>query len=284
MTSSRFERMVVSLPQGTGSKSGIRTAADLAEFLNIELLGTFIADANLRSLIGLPGRELRMLDLQWQPIDLTRISRDLEDITDFVRSRFIESVGNRAVKTSFDVIAGAHILGSLIRAGDIVAILEPTHPGERITQQFAGLIDVAFGKAAAILVVPRRVLRTSGPIVAVATSNDDPSIRAALEITAALKERLIIVSQSGIPPSAEILDRARQLGVQVEQHTSDTAPIGGAAAPHQSKERLRVTSRVQRASDTHSLFSTLAGVPLLIIEPRRAGLDAINKMQETVNP
>jgi len=284
MSGRRFERMVVSLPQGTGSQSGIRTAADLAEILNIELLGTFIADANLRSLIGLPGRELRMLDLRWQPIDLTRISRDLEDITAFVRSRFIESVGNRTVKTSFDVIGGAHILGSLIRADDIVAILEPAHPGERITQQFAGLLDAAFGTAGAILMVPRRVLRASGPVTAVATSSDDPSIRAALEVSAAIKERLIIVSQPGILPSTEILDRARQLGVPVEQLTSGTATNSGTAAPHHPKERLRVTSRVQQSADTHRLFSTLAGVPLLIVVPRRADLDAIKKVKETVSP
>jgi len=284
MTSSRFERMVIGLPQGTGSQSGIRTAADLAEFLNIELLGTFIADENLRTLIGLPGRELRMLDLQWQPIDLTRISRDLEDITEFVRSRFIESVGDRTVKIGFDVVAGAHILGSLIQAGDIVAIIEPAHPGERITQQFAGLLDTAFTTAAAILVVPRRVLRASGPVSAVANSSDDPSIRVALEISAAIKERLIIVSQPGIRPSAEIIDLARQLGVPVEQLTAGTAAIGGTAAPHQSKERLRVTSRVQQSGDPHRLFSALAGVPLLIVEPRRSELDAIIKQQETVRP
>ena len=280
MTSSRFERMVIGLPQGTASQSGIRTAADLAEFLNIELLGTFIADENLRSLFGLPGRELRMLDLQWQPIDPARISRDLQEVTDFVRNRFIENVGSRTVKTSFDTIAGAHILGSLIRTGDIVAIVEPTHPGDRITQQFVDLLDAAFATAAAVLVVPRRVLRTSGPITAVATSNDDPSIRAALEISAALKERLIILSQSDTPTPAEILTDARELGVPVEQVRLDTPAMSGIApqpSSRQSQERLRVISRITRSADTHGLFSTLAGVPLLVVKSHQADSDAFIK-------
>ena len=283
MTSSRFERMVIGLPQGTGSQSGIRTAADLAEILNIELLGTFIADENLRSLFGLPGRELRLLDLQWQPIDLARISRDLQELTDYVRNRFLESVGDLTVKTSFDVIAGAHALGSLIRTGDIVAVVEPSHPGERITQQFVDLLEAAFATAAPILVIPRRVLRTSGPISAVVTSANDPSIRVALEMSAALKERLIIVSESGILTPAEILKDAKQLGVPVEQLLSNTTGIISGIAPgrlsRRSEERLRVISRNTASGDTHKLFSTLAGVPLLVVEPSRVDSDAIIKRE-----
>ena len=43
-------------------------------------------------------------------------------------------------------------MSSLIRAGDIVAIIEPSHPGERITRQLIGPLNAAFDTAAAILV------------------------------------------------------------------------------------------------------------------------------------
>lgn len=273
MTDRRFERMVIGLPQGAGDNSAIRSTADLAERLHIELLGTFIADANLRSLTETLGRELRMHDLQWQPIDLARLSHDLENVIDFVRNRFVESVGKRAIKTSFEVVAGAQLMGSVIRANDIVAIIEPGHPGERITQQFTDLLDAVFDTAAAVLVVPRRILRASGPITAVAESGDDPSIRAALEIAAALRERLVITIQSGALPSADILAHARRLGVEMEQVPGEGASIGSTAAAlslSRSKERLRVMSRSRRSDDLRRLFPALHGVPLLLVEAQRA--------------
>jgi len=273
MTSTRFERMVIGLLQGTGSNPAIRAAADLAEFLNIELLGAFIADASLHSLIGLPGRELRMLDLQWQPVDLARISRDVEHVVDFARNRFVENVGKRSIRARFDIIAGAHVLNSLIRPDDIVVVIEPAHPGEKITQQFLGLLDAVFETAAAILVFPDRILRARGPIVATATSSDDPSITAALEIAAALRERLIIAAQPGVLPSAEFLADAKRLGVDVEQTTDDSTAVDAAAPVLSSSRpqgRLRVVSRSRRPDDVRELFSTLHGTPLLLVSAHGA--------------
>ena len=164
-------------------------------------------------------------------------------------------------------------MASLIRADDIVAIIEPTHPGERITRQFIGLLDAAFATAAAILVVPRRIVRTSGPIMAVAGGAEDASIRVALEIAAALNERLIVVTRPGAPLSPEILADAEQLGVRVEHiAASGAAADASSLAPSsaRSKERLRVITRSRLTNDAHRLFSTLHGVPLLVIEPQRA--------------
>jgi hypothetical protein len=278
MSSRRYERMVIGLPGGAGSQPAVQAAADLAEFLNIELLGAFIADASLRALTGLPGRELRMFDLQWQPFDFQRISRDLDDAAEMARSRFAETAASRAIKTSFDVIAGPNMLGSLVRADDIIAIIEPGHPGERITQQFIDLLDAAFSTAAAVLVVPRRILRTSGAIMAVADSPGDASIPIALEIAAALKERLVIATGSAtrMPPEIlpAILADAKRLGIQVEQITTSRT-AAGAAVPFltgQSNERLRVISRNRRSENHHGLFSDLHGVPLLVVEFDRAEL------------
>lgn len=270
MSNGRFNRMVVGLPQGTGNQAAVQAAAELAEFLQIELLGTFIADASLRALTGLPVRELRMLDFHWQPIDLAQISRELDDAVDLARGRFTESVGSRAIKTSFEVINGAHVMGSLLRADDIVAIIEPTHPGERITQQFTRLLDAVFETPAAVLVVPRRILRTSGPVLAVAGTEEDASVRVALEIAAALRERLVIATRFGTLPSPEILGEAERLGVHVEQIAASGSLVNAAAVALpalRSQERLRVVGRIRQSDEAHRLFSTLHGVPLLVVGP-----------------
>jgi len=279
----RFERMVVGLPQGMGNQPAVEAAADLAEFLHIELLATFVADATLCALAELPVRELRTLDQGWQAIDVAQITRDIDHATAGARRRFAESVKSRTIKTSFDVISGAQVMASLIRADDIVAIIEPTHPGERITRQFTGLLDAVFETAAAILVVPRRIARTSGPIMAVASGAEDASIRVALEIAAALNERLIVLTWPGALLSPEILADAEQLGVQVEQIAAGGAAANAPApAPlsSRSKERLRVVTRSRRSDDAHRLFSTLHGVPLLVIEPEQAELAVEQEKQE----
>jgi len=277
MSSRRFERIVLGLPQGAGARPAVEAAANLAEFLRIELIGAFVADARLQALTGLPGRELRMLDLQWQPIDFERMSRELEHAAAIARARFAEIAGGRAIKTSFDVISGVHVMGSLIRAHDIVAIVEPARPGESITQQFSGLLDAASQAAAAVLVVPKRILCTSGPVLAVAESREHTSLRVALEIAAALKERLFIAtgSSSLLPP--EILAEAGELGVRVDQIAAGGAEAGALVglAPARLKERLRVISRSRLPSDLNRLFAGLHGVPLLVVEPDRLDLPAM---------
>ena len=240
----------------------------MAEFLQIELLATFVADATLPALAELPAvRELRAFDQGWQAIDPAQITREIDYAAGRARRRFAASVGSRRIKTSFNVIAGAQAMASLIRADDIVAIIEPTHPGERITRQFTGLLEAAFALAGAVLVVPSRLARTTGPVVTVASDAADPGIRAALEIAAALSERLVVVTAAGAPPPIEFLAAAKQLGVAVG-HSAGSGPLAPASA--RLHERLRVVGRGVWADDVSRLFSSLQGVPLLVIAPGRA--------------
>ncbi len=269
-----FKRMVLGLPQGLANQAAVDAAADLAEFLQIELLATFVADSTLRTLAGLSAaRELRALDQGWQAIDVAQITRDIDRATSLARRRFAESVRSRAIKTSFDVITGAEVMASLIRADDIVAIIEPTHPGERITWQFTGLLEAAFAMAGAVLVVPRRIARTTGPIVTVAADSEDPGIRAALEIAAALNERVVVVTAAGTRLPIKILADAERLGVQVEHIAGSGLPADAsslAPASARLQERLRVLTRGVLTDDFPRLFSSLQGIPLLVIEPGRA--------------
>jgi hypothetical protein len=275
--------MVVGLPQGAGIEPAMQAAADLAEFLQIELLGTFIADPGLRALTGLPVRELRILDRQWQPIDLEQISRDLEGAAATVRSHFDACLGSRSIKARFDVIAGTRVLSSLIRTDDIVVIIEPAHPGERVTQQFTGLFDAAFARAAGILVLPRRIARSSGPVMTLATGPDDPSIGVALEVAAALNERLIVVARPGSPLSPQLVAEAKRLGVDVRQvaGAGDATAVSTSMSLAPAKERLRVVARSLLPGDAARLFLALQGVPLLAVGSDRAGvLDETKRRDE----
>lgn len=263
-----FKRMVVGLPQSAANHTAVNAAATLAELLRLELIATFVADPALAALAEWSGaRELRLLDQEWRAIDVEQITRELEHAASLARGRFAESVRSLTIKTSFDIVAGVDVAASLIQEGDIVAIIEPGHPGERVTRQFRDVLDAAFASAAAVLVVPRKIARTSGPVLAFASSGDDASIRAGLEVAAALKERLIVVMPPDTPLPAEILVEADRLGVGIERRAGDggttIAALGAFTAP--IKERLRVVTGGGLTDDAGQLFASLHGIPLLVV-------------------
>ena len=146
-----------------------------------------------------------------------------------------------------------------------MAIIEPRHPAEPITRQFTGLVEAALNSAAAVLTIPRRIVRTTGPILAVAAVAEDPSIGVALRIAAASKERLIVMTLPGVPLSPLVASDAEHGGVRVEQiiDGSNRSILG-------ARERLRVVTRTRQFTDARRLFSTLHGIPLLVIEPDQA--------------
>lgn len=267
-----FKRMVIGLPQSMTNRAAVDAAAALAEDLHIELLATFLADDSLHTLAGLPAvRELRLLEQGWQAIDFEQIARDIDRAAGVARRRIAEIAGGRAIETHFDIVTGAAMLASKIRADDIVAIIEPAHPGEPITTQFTGLFAAAMATAAAVLVLPHRIARTAGPVVAVAAGPADPSIRVALGLAAALKERLIVLTRFDADMSVELISEANRLGVAVER----IAALGPASDVFTAvsflpaaRERLRVVTGSGIPDDALRLFSTLRGVPLLVVEPR----------------
>ena len=269
-----FRRVVVGLPQSIANPAAVSAAMDFAEFLNLELLAAFIADTSLDALAGFPAaRELRILEREWQAIDPEEIARDIERAAGFARSRFAEAAASRTIKTSFDVVTGAQAMAARIRADDIVVVIEPSHPGERITRQFTGLLDAALDTAAAVLIMPRRIARASGPVMAIAAAADDATIRVALELAAALREDLIVLTRLGVFIPAALLAAANALGVHLEQAVTGqlfTDESAWLSSPSRGKERLRVVARSRIPhDDVARLFSTLQGVPLLVIEPDR---------------
>ncbi len=261
-----FKRMVIGLPQSLASQAAVSAAANLAEFLNMELLAALIADSSLDAIAGLSTvRELRLPDQGWQPIDWPQMTRDIDHAVNLARQRFADAVKSCTVRTSFDVVAGTQIMASLIRPDDIVAIIEPNHPGERITRQFTALLDAALEAARAVLILPRRIARTAGPVMALAPAADDTSIPVALAIAAALKEDLLV---AGAAPSPAIVADAEKLGVRVQQSVAAGLPAMAteiAATASRPGERLRVVTRAALPVDASELFSMLHGIPLLVV-------------------
>ena len=235
-----FTRIVLGLPYSLPSHS-MQLATELANLLRLDLFGLFVEDENLKGLAALPfAREFRPLGGGWQPLNAERVSHDIAIAQRNAEKSFALAAKALSTSSRFEVVSGsmAKAIASISRAEDIVLIAEPESAADRTSPQFFSTLDAAMRSTAAVLLVPNRLARHSGVIVALAAQSDDPSIAIAQSIAGALGERLVIVEA--------------------------TTP-GGGAALRSVRERLIVLSRAQEPSP--SAIASSRQVPILILEP-----------------
>jgi len=117
-----FKRLVLGLAPSAPDRA-MRVAVDLATLLHVDLLGLFLEDTALRDLARIPfARELRPLGGGWHPIDLERMSHDLEVAARSVERFFTEAASGLATKCEFEIVRGptSETIASISRTGDIV--------------------------------------------------------------------------------------------------------------------------------------------------------------------
>ena len=230
---SSFSRLVLGLQPGVHDRT-LRLAVELADLLHLDLLGLFLEDTSLRDLANIPfSREIRLLGGGWHPIDLDRLSRDFELAAHGIERRFVEAAKRLSRGCQFEVVRESlpNIFASISRSDDIVMIVEPQSPAGRATQQFSWLLAAALRSVAAVMLVPPRIVRTRGPVVAIARSAGDRSIHAAAAIALAAKEDLIILEADGqVSDDPHLRKLVTDAGLTIEHIAMvDVAPSNPAA-------------------------------------------------------
>ena len=253
----------------------MRLAIELADLLHLDLLGLFLEDTGLRDLASIPfSREFTPLGGGWRTIDLDRLSRDFELAARSIERKFMGAAKRLPTGCQFAVARGsvAKTFASVSRRDDIVMIVEPQSPAERATLQFSWLLEAAFRSAAAVMLVPPQIVRTKGPVVAIATSPDDPSVQAAAAIALAAKEELVIVETDGRDAGdPDIAKLAADTGLTIKPIAAAniglTDPAACAHAFRQIQERLIVMTRGTFAGGAASAIAAARRVPVLVVEP-----------------
>lgn len=276
-----FRRLVLGL-QPRAPDVTMQLAVELAELLQLDLLGLFLADTSLHHLAGIPfAREIRPLGGSWHPIDVERMSHDIELAARTIERLFAAAAKRLPRPAQFEVARGSlmEALQSFSRAGDIVMIAEPVSPGERASRQFEWLTQAAFRSAAAVLLVPPRISRTNGPVAAIATDANDPSIRAGAAIAAAAKAPLIVVDAGGTCiEDAVIKALCADLPVSVSHVVVGDRlrahPAMLSTQIHPFHERLMVVTRGVLDDAAASALASIRGIPVLIVEPEAAAFAA----------
>ncbi len=263
-----FRRIVLGLPYRVPPHA-VQLAAEFARLLRLDVHGLFAEEESLRGLAALPfAREFHPLGGGWRPLDIEQLSRDLDIAKRNAEKAFAETAKTLETACRFEVVRGsmAETLASISRASDIVLITEPETEAERITAQFRSVVDAAMRSLAAVLLVPSRVARRSGVIVAVAAGPGDPSIEVAKALAGAANTDLVVVEpfkSGGEGPRAEA------------RRTPTIWQVGSAL--EKIRERLIVMTRSEESPP--SIIASLRRVPILILEPERgdrAGRSADN--------
>jgi len=276
-----FKRLVLGL-EPTAPDRMMRLAAELAELLHLELVGLFLEDPSLRDLAAIPfAREFRLLGGDWRPIELERLTDELELAVRSAERQFVDAVKDLTTRCQFKVIreAAAQAIASISQSGDIIVIAEPATPVGRVTQQFYWLLDAAFQSAAAVMLVPASIARVAGPVVAIAVKPDDPSIPTAATIAIAAREDLVIVhTHEGKSNDPDIRKLADETGLTIKHAFTGKIPLSDPAACahafHQVQERLIVAVRGVLAPELALSIASSRRIPVLIIATSESALSS----------
>ncbi len=278
----QFKRLVLGMQPSTADRT-LQLAVELADLLQLELLGLLLEEMDPQHLAGIPfARELRLPGGIWQPVDVDRLTHELEVASRSAKRRLAQAAERLSLPHEFEAVRGAaaETIAAIARAGDIVVVGEPASPADRATRQFSSLVEAAFHSSPATMFVPASLARTSGPIVAISTSEDDASIAAAAAIAMAAKEQLIIVA-AGEDGEEGALDKlATETGLSVKRiaagKTAKSASSALLHALHKLDERLIVVSREADGNERAMTIAAARRTAVLVVEPTDAkGRDRI---------
>ncbi len=245
----------------------------MAALLRVELCGLLVKENELTGLAALPfAREFRTLEGGWHALDLERLAHDVDVAADRAQRTFAEVARALGLVSQLEVVRGsmAQAIASVSRAGDVVVISEPSSPAERITVQFQSMVDAALGSSAAVMVMPPRVVRQHGPVVAIAATPDDESIEVGAAIATLASAELIVVE--AFAPGGEVAagkivgGAARRLPFAAARERNLTT-LSAALRPLQ--ERLLVLTRGALDDPLVAQIASVRGIPVLVIEPEK---------------
>jgi hypothetical protein len=273
----KFKRLVLGL-QLRAPDQTMRLAVELAQLLNLDLLGVFLEDTSLQNLANIPfAREIRPLGGSWHPIDIKELSHELEVAARSAEKMFAEAAKHLPTQWRFEVARGpmAATIAAVSQSSDIVMIGEPRNIAERVSQQFYWLVEAAFQSAAAVMVVPSQIGRAKGPIVAIAATKDDPSIAVAAGIARAADEELVIVDvcETAIDEAhIRALAAAKALTIKhiIDGRITGVNATSLANALHPFHERLVVMTRSASDDQVASVIAAEQRVPVMVVEPAEA--------------
>lgn len=239
--------MVLELPHSVRDFRSVTLAVELAGRLELELVGIFAEDEALAGLAQLPFlREFRISEGDWGRVDSGQMMKSATRTAARARELFLEVVKPLGIGAKFALAKGQNgdVMGSRSESNDIIVVIEPRNPVERVTYQFRQLVGRALATSASALFVPSEVRRRKGPVAVIAAHERDPSLQAALAVARSAGESLVLFAPRDLDRKAlEIAARHAEVAV-------DLRPL--------SPRRLETAEVLSLLATTHESFLVMS--------------------------
>lgn len=194
-----YRRVVLGLHPGALQRRTLRTAAEIARLLELEMLGIFIEDQTVLGASALSfTRELRLPGHAWQPLESHRVEDDLRAAAEQARVLLDQESAALGITCRFEVRRGdpATLVVATCELTDIVVLAEPAEEAERMTAAIGRERRAALASPAAILFLPSAALSPVGPVAVVAADESDPALELAARLASAARDKLLILAPS----------------------------------------------------------------------------------------
>lgn len=267
-----FKRLVLALQPGAPS-ANLRIAAEMARLLDLQLLALVLDDLILTAVARLPfTREFRGPALGWQKLDPDRLACDVYAATQILRRSIERAARKLEANAQLEMMKGppAETIRAISRAGDILLLAEPNSPAERASVQYNWLTEAVLGSPATVLRVPARLARRKGPVVAIAATEDDPSIQIAAAIAASCREELVVIDTDHLEHPLSVRELADDERLRIERISASQGALGDPNLLHHPfgvlQERLIVLTRGAFDERVAPTVASSRQVPVLLID------------------
>jgi hypothetical protein len=209
-----YRRIIFELSHGVADVEALHTVGELARLLGLELRCLFIEDEAVLSLAALPfAREFQLGRKAWSPMDQERIAAEFRDTAGRVRRTLESALGAAGVASAFEVLRGdpADFVAALCQPDDIVVVADPGLSLGRAAYGFTRLRLAAHHSAAAVMLMPTRLARNTGPVAVLARGTADPALEIACRIAVAANEGLTVLLRQA---ASEASHRAAVAGLR----------------------------------------------------------------------
>ncbi|MDR3538454.1 MAG: hypothetical protein P4L71_18305 [Acetobacteraceae bacterium] len=272
-----YRRLLVELALSASDPETLRSVAQFARLLGLELHGLFIEDEALLALADLPfAREIRLPTHEWGPMDAGRLEHELQQQANLVRRRLEAAVQALGMTHGFEVLRGdpGACLAERSCATDIIVIAPADAAGTRSLRTSAQVHEAAYHADAATLLLPPRPHRQRGAVVVVLADPADPNLETAARIAVAGEERLLVLVPA-VTETAAVIARTTASGLSGQRITvrslAGLQPEDVMAALGGEHERLIVmTGGAEPAGgiDAASRIVALRHSAVLMVPPR----------------
>jgi hypothetical protein len=285
-------RLVLELCHGCADVLTMRTAAQVALMLRLDLHGLFIEDTSMLALAELPFvREIRLPTHEWQAIDAARMQAELRHTAAKARRMLSEVAAAVGVPNVFQILRGdpGDMIAGMLSADDVVVLAAPASAGARLAPGFARVHEAVGLTPASVLLLPVGFAPRRGAVVALLNSADDSSLMLAAQIAVDTKENLLLLLPlDGEHVARDATERAVALGmarshVMTRRLSALHAEDALYALGHARDQLIVVTRNACPAGSIEeaSRIAAYRGVPVLLVEPGEAGYSSTGGSSRT---